>query len=73
MLDLRRGPDVRDALRALTYVIGVIAAIAGITHFYPFNNLVSLLVLSSGVLIGAIWIRLAPSGGIGNDRYPERR
>ncbi len=73
MLDLRRGHDVRDAFRALMYVIGVIAAIVAITHFYPFNNLVSLLVLSSAVLVGAIWLRLVPVGGLGNDRHLERR
>jgi hypothetical protein len=65
MLDLRKGDDVRDAFRAFVYAGSVIVGIVAITHIYPFNNALSLLVLSSSVLIGAIWIRVTRCEGKG--------
>lgn len=68
MLDLRNTADVWDVVRATALVAAIFVGMFVITRFYPFNNLLSLLIMSSTVLIGALWIRIAPPRKRPDDR-----
>ncbi len=68
MLDLRNTEDLWDMVRVTASFGAIFVGMFVITRFYPFNNLLSLLIMSSTVLVGALWIRIAPPGKRADDR-----